>query len=219
MQNNCTGLLPFSKTNHTIINKLQNLTTLIFATQNQNKAQEIRELLPVNYDLKTLADISITEDIPETGSTLDDNALIKARYVYEKTRVACFADDTGLEIDALAGRPGVFSARYAGEQKLAEDNMLKVLKELKGVTNRKARFRTVIAYIDKGGKETLFEGIVEGNISLAKSGDQGFGYDPIFTPEGINISFAEMTSQEKNAISHRSRAFTKLLQYLDFEKN
>lgn len=153
------------------------------------------------------------EELPETGTTLESNALQKARFVFEKTGKACFADDTGLEIEALEGRPGVYSARYAGESKSAEENMKKVLMELSGMQNRKAHFRTVIAFCD-GKTENLFEGIVAGKILENKQGEKGFGYDPVFIPDGYSVSFAEMDLAEKNKISHRARALGKFMEFL-----
>lgn len=186
---------------------------LVFATQNNNKAAEIQKLMPSMVQIVTLKDIGCNVDIPETAKTLEGNALIKARYVWTKYKVGCFADDTGLEIGFLKNEPGVFSARYAGEQKNADDNMNLVLEKLKDQTNRKARFRTVIALI-VDGIEYLFEGIVEGEITEKKSGKDGFGYDPIFKPTGSEKTFAEMTMEEKNKISHRGRAIQKLVEFL-----
>jgi XTP/dITP diphosphohydrolase len=187
---------------------------LIFATNNPNKVKEVAALLRDNIVLKPLAETGITEDIPEEADTLEGNALQKARYVFERTGKDCFADDTGLEIEALDGAPGVISARYAGEHCSPDDNMDKVLSELKGSENRKANFRTVIALI-LDGKEHLFEGAVDGKILESQSGAQGFGYDPIFLPNGFELSFAEMELSEKNKISHRGRAVKKLAQFLN----
>lgn len=195
------------------------MTTLIFATHNLNKAAEIERLLPDNLSLQTLNDISLTEEIPETGKLLEENALLKAEYVFRKTGNSCFADDTGLEVEALNGAPGVYSARYAGEEKSSEANMEKLLKELEDKENRRARFRTVIAYIDEKGDSKLFEGMVEGNISLVKNGAQGFGYDPIFIPEDSSLSFAQMSADEKNSMSHRARALAKFLHFLQSQKS
>ncbi len=186
---------------------------LVFATSNSNKAAEIARLLPVSIEIVTLRDLEVTEDIPETAATLEGNAHLKAAYVTEHFGLPCFADDTGLEIEALEQRPGVRSARYAGEHRSDEDNMQKVLNELKNVENRSARFRTVIA-LHLPEKQLEFEGIVNGRILSEKQGDEGFGYDPIFAPEGENRSFAEMSMDEKNAISHRGRAIKKLVAYL-----
>lgn len=186
---------------------------LIFATQNQNKSKEIQALLPDSIRVKTLSEIGCNEDIPETQNTLDGNARQKAQYVVEKFGVNCFADDTGLEIEALNMEPGVYSARYAGVQRNSDDNMDLVLTKLKGETNRKARFRTVISVIING-EEHLFEGVAEGEITLEKSGKDGFGYDPIFRPNGYNKTFSEMNMEEKNAISHRGKAVKKLVDFL-----
>lgn len=186
---------------------------LIFASNNLNKLKEIALLLPSNIVLKSLADIGCTDDLPETQATIEGNALQKAKYLSDKYKVNCFADDTGLEIDALNGRPGVYSARYAGEQKSAEDNMNKILAEMKDVGNRRAHFKTVIALVWQG-KEFLFEGVVEGTITENKQGSQGFGYDPIFMPEGSSKTFAQMDLAEKNKISHRARAVNMLVNYL-----
>ena len=162
---------------------------IVFATNNRHKLEEIRPLLDKAIDLVLLADIGCTEDIAETADTLEGNALLKARYVFEKYGYDCFADDTGLEVEALDGRPGVFSARYAGDGHDFEANMTKVLEELQGVENRSARFRTVVALI-LGGKEYQFEGIVRGQIIQARRGNEGFGYDPVFLPDGSNLTFA-----------------------------
>ncbi|MEN8929421.1 MAG: non-canonical purine NTP diphosphatase [Flavobacteriales bacterium] len=185
---------------------------LAFATNNPNKVKEVQSKLS-NYEIVSLKELGITEDIPETGDTLDENALIKARYLYEKHNIDCFADDTGLEIEALNNEPGVYSARYAGEDKSSENNMDLVLSKLARKENRKARFRTVIALI-QNGKETLMEGIVEGTIIETKTGDDGFGYDPIFMPNGFDITFAQMDIETKNRISHRGLAVDKLVGYL-----
>jgi XTP/dITP diphosphohydrolase len=171
-------------------------------------------MMPAGVVVKTLQDLNCDDDIPETGDTLEENALIKARYVYQKFGVNCFADDTGLEVEALNGRPGVLSARYAGDAKNADDNMNLLLHELQNVSNRNARFRTVIALIIDG-TEILFEGIVNGIILKEKSGAQGFGYDPIFKPIESDHSFAEMNLDEKNKISHRGRAMAQLVQYIE----
>ena len=186
---------------------------LIFATQNQNKVNELKQLMPDFIELLSLKDIDCDDDIPETAPTLEGNAILKAHFVFENYNVNCFADDTGLEIEALNNEPGVFSARYAGPQKEAIDNMNLVLEKLKNQTNRKARFRTVICLIING-KQYLFEGIVKGEITLNKSGGKGFGYDPIFKPDGFNKTFAEMTIAEKNEISHRGIAVKKLIEFL-----
>ena len=185
---------------------------LIFATNNPNKLKEVQAKLP-DYEVVSLQEFGITEDIPETGTTLEENALIKARYLSQKFNVDCFADDTGLEIEALNNEPGVYSARYAGEEKAADANMNKVLQKLEGISNRKARFRTSIALI-QNGKETLLEGIVNGEILTEKVGNDGFGYDPIFKANGFDISFAEMDMETKNKISHRGLAVDKLVEVL-----
>lgn len=186
---------------------------LVFATANQNKAKEIQLLIPNSIEILSLNDINCQEEIPETQATIEGNASQKAFYVYEKYNQDCFADDTGLEIEALNGQPGVLSARYAGEAKNANDNMDKVLLEMKGMSNRKARFKTVISLVING-KELQFEGIVNGTILTEKRGNSGFGYDPIFLPDGGSKSFAEMELSEKNTISHRARAVNKLVEYL-----
>jgi XTP/dITP diphosphohydrolase len=186
---------------------------LVFATQNKHKAAELQQLMPRHIIVQTLQDIGCHDDIPETAETLLGNAQQKSHYVYEKFQVNCFADDTGLEIDALNGEPGVYSARYAGNQKDAEDNMNLVLTKLKGTKKRTARFRTVISLIING-EEKHFEGTVEGEITTEKSGQEGFGYDPIFKPNGYGITFSEMTVDEKNKISHRGIAVRKLIDYL-----
>ena len=186
---------------------------LVFATNNRHKLDEVRDILGNRVEILSLNDIGCYDDIPETADTLQGNALIKARYIYEKYGVDCFADDTGLEVEALDGDPGVYSARYAGEDCNSEANMQKLLHELTGNNNRKAQFRTVIALIIDG-EEKLFNGIVKGEISEDKKGDSGFGYDPIFIPEGFSESFAQMTGDMKNSISHRYRATEELNNYL-----
>lgn len=187
---------------------------LVFATHNNNKAQEIQKLLPITLKVLTLSDINCQEDIPETADTLEGNALIKARYIWNTYQTNCFADDTGLEIEALNGAPGVFSARYAGEGKNSNDNMDLVLRNLAGQENRKAQFRTVIVLIIDGN-EFLFEGIAPGEITSAKSGSDGFGYDPIFKPISFEKTFAEMSMEEKNKISHRGKAIRALVDFLN----
>lgn len=186
---------------------------LIFATNNQHKALEINSLLGKSMNIKSLSDLNFSDEIPETGKTLEENALQKARFVHQRWGKNCFADDTGLEVDALNGAPGVFSARYAGEEKNSAANIRKLLKELEGLNDRKARFRTVIALIIDE-KEMLFEGIVEGRILEKPKGKDGFGYDPVFSPNEANLSFAEMPLAEKNLISHRARALKKLTDFL-----
>ncbi len=186
---------------------------LVFATQNPNKAKEIEAKLGTGFSIIGLDALGITEEIPETAPNLEGNALQKARYVYQKTQRNCFADDTGLEVEALNGKPGVLSARYAGLQKNAEDNMALLLANLKGKPNRKAQFRTVIALI-VDGKELLFEGIATGTIITEKHGTEGFGYDPIFVPDGHTRTFAQMGLDEKNQLSHRAKAFDKMKEFL-----
>ena len=186
---------------------------IVFATNNPNKLKEIQSLIPKEIEIISLKEIGCNEDIPETGDTLKANAFQKAQYIKDNFNYDCFADDTGLEIDELNGDPGVYSARYAGPERNANANMNKVLNELKGKKNRKAQFRTAIALILKG-EEHLFEGKVEGYISKDKQGNEGFGYDPIFIPENDIRSFAQMSMQEKGAISHRGRAVKKLVAYL-----
>lgn len=187
---------------------------LVFATHNANKAKEIAAILPDDYEVLTLDDIDFLDDIPETADTLQGNALIKARTIFEKTGLNCFADDTGLEVYALGNAPGVHSARFAGEQRSDDENISKLLQELDNKSDRKARFRTVIALI-LDGKEFLFEGIVEGEIRREATGMNGFGYDPVFSPENEKKTFAEMTLEEKNKMSHRARAFKKLTEFLN----
>ncbi|PTN09082.1 non-canonical purine NTP diphosphatase [Mangrovibacterium marinum] len=187
---------------------------LVFATNNPNKLKEIQHKLGDEIELLGLKDIGCTEDIPETAPTLEGNALQKAMYVYQNYGYDCFADDTGLEIDALNGEPGVYSARYAGQAKDAQANMAKVLEKMNGEHNRIARFRTVIALVI-GGKQTWMDGEVKGTILTEKRGAEGFGYDPIFQPEGYELSFAEMDLNEKNKISHRARAVEKLVTFLN----
>lgn len=186
---------------------------LVFATNNPHKLKEINAIIGVRFRILSLADIGCTEEIVEDAETIPGNASVKSWYIWNKYGKDCFADDTGLEVDALEGRPGVKSARYAGDDCNPENNIRKVLEELKGSENRKARFRTVISLI-LSGKETLFEGIVEGVILEEKRGTSGFGYDPVFLPDGFEMSFAEMPAGVKNQISHRGRATQKLIEYL-----
>lgn len=185
---------------------------IIFATNNNHKLEEVRTLLSDSFEVLSLKDINCTEDIPETGTTLEENALLKARYVKEKFGFDCFADDTGLEVIALNNEPGVYSARYAGEAKDATNNMHKVLHKLQNQENRLAQFRTVIALIYEE-KEYLFDGIIVGSITDAPKGESGFGYDPIFKPDGYDITFAQMDITEKNKISHRGLAISKLYNF------
>lgn len=188
---------------------------IIFATGNKHKLQEAQQILGPSFHLKTPAECGITEDIPETSDTLRGNAIQKAMYIWDKLHINCFADDTGLEIDALDGAPGVYSARYAGENKSFQDNIDKVLKELDGVpAPRTARFRCVVALVIDGNI-TTFDGIVEGEITVEPKGDGGFGYDPIFKPSGYAQCFSELTPQEKNSISHRGMAMKLLSDYLN----
>ena len=185
----------------------------VFATNNAHKLEEVKALLGDKIELLSMKDIKCSADIPEPETTLEGNALLKARYIYENYHINCFADDTGLEVEALNGAPGVYSARYAGEEHNSEANMKKLLHELEGVENRKAQFRTIFALIIEG-KEHLFEGIIKGEIIKQRKGNAGFGYDPIFVPEGYTQTFAEMGSEEKNKISHRAKAVGKLCKFL-----
>ena len=196
---------------------------IVFATNNAHKLSEIRQILGNDIEILSLADIGCHEDIPETADTLEGNALQKAQYVYDHYHLSCFADDTGLEVDALGGEPGIYSARYAGDGHDSEANMQKLLQKLGENNNRKARFRTVIALIEKeedekvtepAEKTSLFEGIVEGQIIREKRGQEGFGYDPIFQPDGYDETFAQLGLEIKNRISHRARAVEKLAKYL-----
>jgi XTP/dITP diphosphohydrolase len=187
---------------------------IIFATQNAHKINEVQSLLSNSYTIISPAQLGFDGEIPENESTLEGNALQKARFIYRMFRLSCFADDTGLEVVALNGAPGVYSARYAGESKNSEDNIVKLLDELSDKNNRDARFRCVIAYISSQGDEHLFEGIINGHILLEKQGDEGFGYDPIFCPEGFLISFAQMSQIEKNLISHRGKAIAKFIDFI-----
>jgi XTP/dITP diphosphohydrolase len=186
---------------------------IVFATNNAHKLAEVSAVLGSEYELVTLREVGITEDIPETGATLDENASIKARYVWERTGLDCFADDTGLEVEALNGAPGVRSARYATDGHDFAANNRKLLSELEGKENRRARFRTVISLV-RGGQECHVEGVVNGTIAHEESGCEGFGYDPLFIPEGSDCTFAEMTAEQKNAISHRGRAVAELVKIL-----
>lgn len=187
---------------------------LVFATQNENKANEIAKMLPAHIKIQTLKDIGCLEDIPETAKTLEGNASLKSQYVIENYQVNCFADDTGLEVEALDGAPGVYSARYAGSGKNADDNMDLLLKNLAELKNRKAQFRTVIS-LRLNGAEHQFEGVAKGVITIEKSGTEGFGYDPIFKPEGHDRTFSEMSLEEKNKISHRAKAIEQLVSFLN----
>ena len=186
---------------------------LVFASNNKNKIQEIQALVPNIIQIVSLEEIGCIEDIPETADTIEGNAILKANYVTEKYGFDCFADDTGLEVDALNGAPGVYSARYAGEQKDANDNMDKLLSELKDESNRKANFKTVIA-LNLNGKQNLFTGIINGKIIEEKIGTNGFGYDPIFVADGFEKTFAELSMEEKSTISHRGIAVKELILFL-----
>jgi XTP/dITP diphosphohydrolase len=186
---------------------------ILFASNNAHKVDEVRAALPSQFTIRSLREVMGDVDIPETGVTLEENAAIKARFLFAETGMNCFADDTGLEIEALDGAPGVYSARYAGEGCTFEDNMNKVLANLEGETNRSARFRTVICLILQG-KEYFFGGEIKGEIFTSRVGEQGFGYDPIFKPEGYNLTFAQMTLEQKNTISHRGLAVQRLVGFL-----
>lgn len=186
---------------------------LVFASNNKNKIQEIQQLVPKTIQILSLEDIGCIEEIPETATTIEGNAIIKANYVTEKYGYNCFADDTGLEVEVLNGAPGVYSARYAGEQKEANDNMDKLLSELLNKSNRNANFKTVIA-LNLNGKQNLFTGIINGKIMDKKIGTNGFGYDPIFTANGYDKTFAELTMEEKSKISHRGIAVKELILFL-----
>ena len=186
---------------------------IVFATNNAHKLDEVRQVVGEKFEIVSLRECGIVEDIPENEPMLEGNALAKARFIYERTGFNCFADDTGLEVDALGGDPGVRSARYATDGHDDEANKRLLLERLQGVENRAAQFRTAVALI-LGGKEYLFEGIVRGEIALEQHGEGGFGYDPLFFPEGGDLTFAQMNSEEKNAISHRGRAVRKLAEFL-----
>lgn len=186
---------------------------LIFATHNQNKLKEVRSLMPSNIQLLSLDDINFKNDIEETETTIEGNALLKARTIYQYTGINCFSDDSGLLVDALNGAPGVYSARYAGEQKNDQDNINKLLTELQNMNNRSAHFKTAMALV-LDGKEYVFEGIIDGQITNEKHGSNGFGYDPVFMPDGYDQTFAQMDSGTKNAISHRGIALKKLVEFL-----
>ncbi len=189
------------------------MKNIVFATNNKNKLQEIRAIAGEEYNILSLSEINCHDDIPETAATLEGNALIKARWVKDKYGYDCFADDTGLEVDALDGRPGVYSARYAGEDCNSERNIDKLLGELADKADRNAHFRTVIALIE-GDEVHEFEGRIDGTIATSRHGEGGFGYDKVFVPEGESRTFAEMKAEEKNAISHRAKATEKLIAFL-----
>jgi len=198
-------------------NNLNNMhKELVFATNNQHKIREASQILGAKIKLLSLKEIGCLDDIEENGETIMANASLKSWYVYRLYGRNCFADDTGLEIDALEGRPGVFSARYAGENKSFDDNIQKVLLEMQGITNRNARFRTIISLI-LHGKEYFFEGEIKGRIIEEKRGNSGFGYDPIFIPDGYEVTFAQMAESEKNRISHRGIALRKMAEFLENE--
>jgi XTP/dITP diphosphohydrolase len=186
---------------------------LVFATNNKNKILEVQQMLPSTIEIISLESIGCFEEIPETAHTIEENAIMKANYVTQKYGYDCFADDTGLEVEALNGEPGVFSARYAGEQRNSDDNMNKLLEALSNETNRKAQFKTVIV-LNLNGKQHLFTGIACGEITLEKTGNQGFGYDPIFKPEGYEVTFAQLSLEEKGIISHRGKATEQLKAFL-----
>ncbi len=186
---------------------------LVFATHNDHKLKEVQQLLPKNIELLSLKDIRCFDEIPETGDTLEQNAKIKADYVTQTHGMDCFSDDTGLLVDALDGAPGVYSARYAGEQKNALDNMVKLLSEMEGTDDRSAHFKTVV-HLNWQGESFTFDGTVEGQITTKPFGEGGFGYDPIFKPDGYDKTFGELPSKTKNAISHRGRAIQKLVAFL-----
>ncbi|MBW6491812.1 MAG: non-canonical purine NTP diphosphatase [Lentimicrobium sp.] len=186
------------------------MKNLVFATNNRHKIDEVNSILTGSYRIISLSEIGCFDDIPETSETIEGNALQKARYIFENYQQDCFADDTGLEVDALQGRPGVYSARYAGEGSSYDDNVVKLLEEMKSQANRNARFRTVIAWISDG-RELFFEGVIDGAIIYERRGASGFGYDPVFVPNGYDQTFAEMPPQLKNKISHRALAVKKLV--------
>jgi XTP/dITP diphosphohydrolase len=186
---------------------------LVFATNNKNKILEVQQLLPSSIEIISLESIGCFEEIPETADTIEENAIMKANYVTKKYGYDCFADDTGLEVEALNGEPGVDSAHYAGEQRDSEDNMNKVLESLSNTTNRNAQFKTVIA-LNLNGKQHLFTGIASGKITFKKTGNQGFGYDPIFQPDGYEVTFAQLSLKEKGSISHRGKATEALIAFL-----
>jgi len=186
---------------------------IVFATNNQNKVNEIIQMIDSEINIKGLADINCKKELPETHDTIEENSLEKAQFVFDNYGIDCFAEDTGLEIDALNGEPGVYSARYAGPQKDADDNMALVLEKMDGITNRNARFKTVISLIIEGAVHQ-FTGIAEGTITETRSGKGGFGYDPIFLPKGMSDTFAEISQEDKNLISHRGKAVKTLIEHL-----
>ena len=186
---------------------------LVFATNNKNKILEVQQMLPSTIEIISLESIGCYEEIPETAATIEENAIMKANYISKKYGYDCFADDTGLEVESLNGKPGVFSARYAGEQRNSEDNMDKLLDALSNKTNRKAHFKTVIA-LNLNGNQHLFTGFAKGEITMEKTGNQGFGYDPIFKPEGYEVTFAQLSLEKKGTISHRGKATEQLIAFL-----
>lgn len=196
---------------------------LLFASQNRHKIEEIKPLLPPSVELLSLTDLNYFDEIPETSPTLAGNALQKAEFIFDKFKIPCFADDTGLEIEALNGRPGVYSARYArlnepfgqaGANKSADDNIRKIITELEGIENRSAAFKTIIALVGMSDKPLFFEGIVKGVITKDKRGSNGFGYDPVFMPDGYSLTFAQMSLDEKNKLSHRGNAVKRFAEWL-----
>ncbi len=194
------------------------MRTLVFATNNKHKLHEVREMLDGGVEIKSLDEMGLAGDIPETADTLQGNALLKAQWVWQRTHLDCFADDTGLEVNALGGAPGIYSARYAGPQCNFDDNVDKLLSAMEGKTDRRADFRTVICLLE-GGEPTYFEGRVDGVILTERYGQEGFGYDPVFMPDRFAVSFAEMPLEVKNQISHRGLAVAKLVAYLKGEKS
>ena len=186
---------------------------LVFATNNKHKLDEIKAAIDKSIRIVSLDEMNIREEIPETQETIEGNAIQKARYIFEKYKINCFADDTGLEVEALNGRPGVYSARYAGENCTFRDNVNKLLGEMQNKKNRSAKFRTIIAFVNNGEVNT-FEGSVDGEITEDAAGNEGFGYDPVFKPSGFATTFAQMSQEEKNGISHRGKAVSKFVEYL-----
>ena len=192
----------------------QNKTDICFVTRNENKLKEITKLAPPQLGVYSLKKLNFDEDIEETGATIAENSAIKASFIHHRFNIPCFADDTGLEVFALNGEPGVYSARYAGDESNSDANMDLLLKNMSSLANRNARFLTVISYIDQNGNQYQFEGIAEGEILTEKQGTRGFGYDPIFLPHGYEKTFAEISMEEKNKISHRAKAFNKFFSFL-----
>lgn len=187
---------------------------LCFATNNAHKLSEVKAVMPQGIKILSLADIGCTEELPETGTTLEGNSLQKAAYLFQHYHVACFADDSGLEVDALGGAPGVYSARYAGPQRDSTDNISLLLKNLVDIDNRRARFRTIFALVGYEADPVFFEGTIAGEITTEPMGSQGFGYDPVFKPAGFDVTFAQMSSETKNRVSHRAMAVERLVNYL-----